>query len=218
MSAKTASAILKVAEFLSEDTDLISRSTVSPADPTTLHTVQSQLIQRSFNRNNLDLTSVLRTVLDYYETFFRNPCLQLKLDIFKSILYLANTLFDSKQQYESLMLKLQSNFEWLTGFIQQTDSDHQSQMLMPIVNELIDESVLSVAIYAECLCRCCLQTSKNDYTASMPGKELERLNRLFENGFKSNSLAIKIATVHGLIYWLESITLGYLSKYNPRLT
>jgi hypothetical protein len=220
MSAKTANAILKVAEFLSEDTDLISRASSSSGnnldkqnqdqDPTFQ---QSQLIQRSFNRNNLDITSVLRTVLDYYESFFRNPCLQLKLDIFKSILYLANSLFDSKHQYESLMMKLQNNFEWLTGFIQQDNND-QSQILMPIVNELIDESVLSLAIYAECLCRCCLQTSKNDYTASMPSKELDRLNKLFENGFKSNSLSIKIATVHGMIYWLESITLGYLLNTN----
>jgi hypothetical protein len=223
MSAKTANAILKVAEFLSEDTDLISRASQSlimsdaNLDPekrdqdATLQ--QSQLIQRSFNRNNLDITSVLRTVLDYYESFFRNPCLQLKLDIFKSILYLANSLFDSKSQYENLMIKLQNNFEWLTGFIQQDNSD-QSQILMPIVNELIDESVLSLAIYAECLCRCCLQTSKNDYTASMSNKELDRLNKLFENGFKSNSLSIKIATVHGMIYWLESITLGYLLNTN----
>jgi len=221
MSQKTANAILKVAEFLSEDTDLISRASQSLSDANldpekrdpNAASQQSQLIQRSFNRNNLDITSVLRTVLDYYESFFRNPCLQLKLDIFKSILYLANSLFDSKSQYENLMIKLQNNFEWLTGFIQQDNSD-QSQILMPIVNELIDESVLSLAIYAECLCRCCLQTSKNDYTASMSNKELDRLNKLFENGFKSNSLSIKIATVHGMIYWLESITLGYLLNTN----
>ena len=109
--------------------------------------------------NNLDLTSVLRTVLDYYESFFRQLCPQLKLEIFKSMIYLSISLFDSKQQYESLVNKLNINFEWLNSFIQQ---DYDDQMLMPIVNELIDDSVLAAGIYAESLCRCCLHTSKND--------------------------------------------------------
>lgn len=69
----------------------------------------SQLIQRSFNRNNLDLTSVLRTVLDYYESFFRHSCLELKLEIFRSMIYLSNSLYESKQQYESLVNKIQNN-------------------------------------------------------------------------------------------------------------
>lgn len=172
----------------------------------------SQTILRSFNRNNLDLTSVLRTVLDYYESFFKNPCLQLKLDIFRSMLYLSNSLFDSKHQYESLYNKLQHHFDWLNGFIQQ-DADPS----MPLVNELIDESVLSIAIYAECLCKCCLQTSKSEHSASsfMSSKDFERLNRILESGFKpSSSLSIKISTLHGLIYWLESISLGYISNGN----
>ena len=161
-----------------------------------------QLIQRSFSRNNLDLTSVLRTVLDYYESFFRQACPQLKLDILKATLYLANTLFDSRQQYESLMFKLQStNFEWLAGF---TDTADQP--------DLVDESTLALAVYAECLCRCCLQTSRGG--DSMPAKELDRLSRLFESGFKANSLSVRLATVHGLLYWLESIALGYVTNSN----
>ena len=155
---------------------------------------------------------MLRTVLDYYESFFKNPCLQLKLDIFRSILYLSNSLFDSKHQYESLYNKLQNNFDWLNGFIQQ-DNDPS----MPLVNELIDESILSIAIYAECLCKCCLQTSKSENSTSsfMSSKDFERLNRILENGFKpSSSLSIKISTIHGLIYWLESISLGYISNSN----
>jgi hypothetical protein len=219
VSAKTASALLKVAEFLTDDTDLLGRVNPSldqeTSNPNLIIQTPPQTVLRSFDRNNLDIMSVLRTVLDYYESFFRNsPCLQLKLDIFKSILYLANSLFDSKQQHEALMHKLQNNLEFgLNSFIQQDMSD-QSE-LMPIVNELIDESVLSLAIYAECLCRCCLQTSRNEQISmSMTSKELDRLNKLFENGFKSNSLSIKISTCHGLFYWLESIALGYLINTN----
>ena len=167
----------------------------------------SQLIHRSFNRNNLDLPSVLRTVLDYYESFFRHPCLQLKLEIFRCMLYLSNSLFDSKQQYESLVTKMSVNFEWLTSFIQQ---DFDDTLLMPTVNELIDESILGLAIYGDTLSRCCLQTSKNEFTFAMNGKDLDRLNRMLENGFKTNSLTIKISTVQGMMYWLESIALGTL--------
>ena len=227
-SNKTATAItaniIKVAEFFAEDTDLLGglsneqqtqlddtstnpTPSLSPPQPP-LH---SQLIQRSFNRNNLDLTSVLRTVLDYYESFFRQPCPQLKLDIFKSMIYLGNSLFDSKQQYESLVSKLQLNFEWLNSFIQQ-DYDDQSSILMPTVNELIDDSVLAAGIYAEALCRCCLHTSKNDL--QMSSKDFERLNKMFENGFRSSSLPIKIATCQGIFYWLEAIALGFIANNN----
>lgn len=79
----------------------------------------TSLIQRAFYRNNLDIASVLRTVLDYYESFFKNPCLQLKLDIIRSMLYLANSLYDSRQQFEALASKLQLNCDWLNAFIQQ---------------------------------------------------------------------------------------------------
>jgi hypothetical protein len=122
--------IIKVAEFLSDESssfDLTSSTAASASASVVselIETSTSHNIQRSFNRNNLDITSVLRTVLDYYESFFKNPCLQLKLDILKSMLYLANSVFDSRQQYESLMSKLQINFEWLNSFIQQ-DSDSQ---------------------------------------------------------------------------------------------
>lgn len=216
VSNKTATAItaniIKVAEFFAEDTDLLgvqpNNEPQMPLEDSTNPTpsgpplLQSQLIQRSFNRNNLDLTSVLRTVLDYYESFFRQPCPQLKLDIFKSMIYLGNILFDSKQQYESLVTKLQLNFEWLNSFIQQ-DYDDQSSILMPTVNELIDDSVLAAGIYAEALCRCCLHTSKNDL--QMSSKDFERLNKMFENGFRSSSLPIKIATCQGMLYCLETI-------------
>lgn len=121
------------------------------------------------------------------------------------MLYLSNSLFDSKQQYESLINKMQVNFDWLTGFIQQ---DHDESVLMPTVNELIDESLLGLGIYGDALSRCCLQTSKNDFTFSMTSKDLERLNKLLENGFRSGSLPVKIATVQGMMYWLESIALG----------
>lgn len=79
----------------------------------------SAVIQRAFYRNNLDIASVLRTVLDYYESFFKNPCLQLKLDIIRSMLYLANSLYDSRHQFEALASKLQLNCDWLNAFIQQ---------------------------------------------------------------------------------------------------
>ncbi len=167
----------------------------------------------------------MRTVLDYYESFFKNPSLQLRLDIFRSMIYLANSLFDSKQQYESVMNKLNSHFDWLNSFVQLDLSGGGGGGLglsggdQLILNELIDESMLAVGIYAECLCRCCLQASKcYVFATSMSSKDFERLNRLFENGFKSNSVAVKIATVQGLMYWLESITLGYISNpLNPRL-
>lgn len=81
---------------------------------------------------------------------------------------------------------------------------------MPTVNDLVDESVLSIGIYAECLCRCSVQISKQDSGASIPSKELERINRLIENGLKSTSLSVRISTLHGLFYWLEAITLGYI--------
>jgi hypothetical protein len=214
-AAKTTNAlnnIIKVAEFFAEDTDLVSNKNTNETEKLSqIPQIQSQLIQRSFNRNNLDLTSVLRTVLDYYESFFRQPCPQLKLEIFKSMIYLSNSLFDSKQQYESLVNKLTINFEWLNSFIQQ---DYDDQMLMPIVNELIDDSVLAAGIYAESLCRCCLHTSKNDL--QMSSKDFERLNKMFENGFRSSSLAIKIATTHGIIYWLEAIALGFIANNDAK--
>lgn len=205
----------------------------------------SNVIQRSFNRNNLDIASVLRTVLDYYESFFKNPSLQLKLDIFRSMIYLGNTLFDSKQQYESIMNKLTSNFDLMNSFIQldlssttvTTTSTSTTVNVVPntpnqpsiitstttttiggdqqfILNELIDESVIAIGIYAECLCRCTLQASKFDSSSSMSSKDFDRLNKLFENGFRSNSVGVKIATVQGLMYWLESITLGYVGGNN----
>lgn len=95
----------------------------------------------------------------------------------------------------------------------------QSFSLMPTVNDLVDESVLSIGIYAECLCRCSVQMSKQDSvgsfsTTSMSSKDFDRLNRLIENGLKSNSLPIRIATLHGLFYWLEAITLGYIGNVN----
>jgi len=166
---------------------------------------QSQLIQRSFNRNNLDLTSVLRTVLDYYESFFRHPCLQLKLEIFRSMVYLGNSLFESRQQYESLVGKLRVSFEWLDGFVNQ---EWDESMLMPSVNELIDESVLGLGVYGDALGRCCLQASQSEAGFNVGGKELDRLNRMFENGLRSASVAIKISTVQGIMYWLETIALG----------
>ena len=214
VSTKTVNALnslIKVAEYLTEDTDInLSRLTTQNNSNIRLDDLP-HLVQRSFNRNNLDIASVLRTVLDYYESFYNNPCLQLRLDILKSMSYLGNCLFDSKTQYESLLSKLQTSIDWLNAFIENTD---QSAM-MPTVNELIDESILSTAIYAECLCKCCLQTSKNDYQfIQMSGKDFERLNRLFENGFKSNSLSVKISTLHGLFYWLESIALGYMNTNN----
>ena len=133
------------------------------------------------------------------------------------MIYLANSLFDSKQQYESIMTKLITNFDWLNSFVQvevasESVAEHHQQF---ILNELIDDSVLAMGIYAECLCRCCLQAAKADLaTNSMSSKEFDRINRLLENGFKSNSVAVRIATVHGLMYWLEAITLGYISGGN----
>ena len=155
------------------------------------------------------MTSVLRTVLDYYESFFQQPCIQLKLDIFKATLYLANCLFDSQQQYTSLVTKL-SSFEWLQGLIQAEFDDQ----LMPLVNELVDESVLALGVYAESLCRCCLQTSKSEFVSSISSKDFERSNKLFENSLKSGSLSLRIAALHGIFYWLESITLGFIGNNN----
>lgn len=120
--------INQVAELLSDDTRTSSSTSfdlnTSSFDSTTATAAVatqsfSCSIQRSFNRNNLDITSVLRTVLDYNESFFKNPCLQLKLDILRSMLYLANSLYDSRQQFEALAAKLQHNFEWLNAFVQQ---------------------------------------------------------------------------------------------------
>jgi hypothetical protein len=240
VSTKTANALnslsLKVAEIFTDEpsnnTNLRNASafnldsTTAQPDLTPLSQLnQNSVIQRSFNRNNLDIASVLRTVLDYYESFFKMPSIQLKLDIFRSMTYLCNTLFDSKQQYESVTSKLQTSFDWLNSFIQAdietTSISNSSSSLSSdqlILNELIDESVLALGVYAESLSRCCLQTWKfdniNSSSQSMPSKDFDRLNKLIENGFKSNSLSVKIATVHGLLYWLESITLGYISNQN----
>lgn len=88
---------------------------------------------------------------------------------------------------------------------------------MPTVNDLVDESAFSTGIYAECLCRCSIQMSKQDAlqtSTSMTSKDFERLNRLIENSLKSSSLSMKIATLHGLFYWLEAITLGYIGSAN----
>lgn len=87
--------------------------------PTTSATANSGVVQRAFTRNNLDITSVLRTVLDYYESFSKNPCLQLKLDILRSMTYLANSVYDSRQQFEALAAKIQFNCDWLGSFVQQ---------------------------------------------------------------------------------------------------
>lgn len=122
--------IIQVAEFLAEErpssptTPLDSTSSSSnwpmnELTPTTTNTSSMSIVQRAFYRNNLDIASVLRTVLDYYESFFKNPCLQLKLDIIRSMLYLANSLYDSRQQFEALGSKLQLNCDWLNAFIQQ---------------------------------------------------------------------------------------------------
>ncbi len=84
---------------------------------------------------------------------------------------------------------------------------------MPTVNELIDESLLGLGVYGESLSRCCLQTSRLDF--SMSSKDLDRMNKIFEGGLKSSSLTVRIATLHGLMYWLEFIALGrqfYLFK------
>jgi len=167
-----------------------------------IETILNEPVQRSFNRNNLDLTSVLRTVLDYYESSFRHPCLSMKYDILRSTIYLANALFDSKSQYESLMNKIES-FEWFkTTLMNQEDTN----------SDLIDDAMLSLVIYAETLCLCCLKSTRTD-EISISNKDLDKLNSLFEMGFKSNSTSVKIATVHGLTYWLELIALGYL-HYN----
>lgn len=87
--------------------------------PTTSAAANSGVVQRAFTRNNLDITSVLRTVLDYYESFSKNPCLQLKLDILRSMTYLANSVYDSRQQFEALAAKIQFNCDWLGSFVQQ---------------------------------------------------------------------------------------------------
>ena len=92
---------------------------------------------RSADLNNLDLTSVLRTVLDYYDTYYNanRNCLQLKHDIFKSLAYLSNCLFDNKQQYESLNEKYLEQFDWLKLFINETlvGSTSGALALMPQV-------------------------------------------------------------------------------------
>ncbi len=93
---------------LHQSQEMVSPSS-GPFQPSPEQRATGLTIQRSFNRNNLDVTSVLRTVLDYYESFFRHSCLQLKLEIFRSMLYLCNSLYESKQQYESLVYKIQNN-------------------------------------------------------------------------------------------------------------
>lgn len=77
---------------------------------------------------------------------------------------------------------------------------------MPAVNDLIDDSLLGLGVYGESLSRCCLQTSRFDFSVS--NKDLERMNRIFDSGLKTTSLTVRIATLHGLMYWLEFIALG----------
>ena len=105
------------------------------------------------------------------------------------------------------------SFEWLESFGQQDFEDASSQALMPCVNELVDESLLGLGIYGHAVSKCCLHAvgqsgSGDGQFAAMSGRDLERLNRLFENGLRANSLVIRISTVQGIMYWLESIALG----------
>lgn len=117
--------IVQVADFLTDESSTVPTTPTDwiPNEQMTATSGSAQavtsIVQRAFYRNNLDIASVLRTVLDYYESFSKNPCLQLKLDILRSMLYLANSLFDSRQQFEALTAKLQFSCEWLNSFIQQ---------------------------------------------------------------------------------------------------
>jgi hypothetical protein len=188
---------LKLTEYFGQD----STKTNAQMEET-IESILNEPVQRSSNRNNLDLTSVLRTVLDYYESSFRHPCLSVKYEILRSTIYLANALFDSKTQYESLMNKIES-FEWFKNTLmnqEETSSD------------LLDDSTLALVIYAETMSLCCLKSTRTD-EIPISNKDLDKLNSLFEMGFKSNSTSVRIATVHGLTYWLELIALGYLN-YN----
>jgi len=121
------------------------------------------------------------------------------------MVYLSNSLYESRQQYESLIGKMRVSFEWLDGFVNQ---ELDELMLMPTVNELVDESVLGLGVYGDALCRCCLQASQSEVGFNVSNKELDRLNRMFENGLRSGSVFIKISTVQGIMYWLETIALG----------
>ena len=250
MAGKMATAIsslIKVAEFFAEETTAAAQLAANAA-ASTAHTEQQQQqqhnsssshamtiaaaaavvpvaprpVQRSFMRNNLDVASVLRTVLDYYESFSRTTCLQLRLDTLKSMIYLANCLFDSRHQYEALLAKLLSTSRpegiggsgpggennatsWLDEFID-ADRSSGSGDYAPLVNELVDDATLAAAIYAECMCRCCLHASS---TSSGSKSELERVCKLIENALAHPSLSVRLAAVHGLFYWLEAIALGF---------
>jgi len=77
-----------------------------------------------------------------------------------------------------------------------------------VVNELIDDSLAAICVYAALLAKACLFSSCQTLT----GKDFDRVNKLFENCLKSSSLAIKIAAVHAIFYWLELISYGYLNN------
>ena len=157
---------------------------------------------RSFVNNKLDLASVLRTILDHYESFWKNQTLQVKSDILKSMIYISNSLFDSCQQYELLLVKLEEEFD-LNDFF---NSDSIIQANISPSTDLIDDSTMSIVLYGQAVCKCCLQTVKE-----MKNKDFENINKLIDNALKSNSSVIKIASIHGL-FWLQSLSLDYLNS------
>ena len=108
-----------------------------------------QSIKRAFNYNNLDLTSVLRSVLDYYETVFIYAPLQIKYDILKSTICLANSLFDNNQQYELLLQKIKNQLCLLHSSATGEQIMPNQSSIIPIFNELIDDSTLGLLVYME---------------------------------------------------------------------
>ena len=160
-------------------------------------------VKRSFIENKLDLTSVLRTILDHYESFWKNQTLQVKSDILKSMIYIGNSLFDSNQQYDLLLTKLEEEFDLNEFFT--LDTSNQAN-INPSA-DLIDDSTVAIALYGQSICKCCLQT-----THEMKNKDFENINKLIENSLKTSSSGVKIASVHGLFYWLQSLSSDYLNS------
>ena len=160
-------------------------------------------VKRSFVENKLDLTSVLRTILDHYESFWKNQTLQVKSDILKSMIYIANSLFDSNQQYDFLLVKIEEEFD-LNEFFN-TDSTNQAN-INPSA-DLIDDSTVAIVLYGQSICKCCLHV-----THELKNKDFENINKLIENSLKNSSSSVKIASIHGLFYWLQLLSSDYLSS------
>lgn len=189
-----------------KDTSLVSNPISTDINKKNITNIPSKneasfFSRRLFVRNKLDLTSVLRTIMEHYDSFMKTHSLQLKIDILKSMIYISNSLFDSKEQYEFLIQKLQDEIDLVEFF----GPDNTSQT--GIISDILDDSTAALLLYGQSICRCCLQSTQDTKT-----KDFEIFNKIIDNSLKASSVLIKIASLHGLLFWQQLISCGYINN------